>query len=333
MPRGWGCQTWYRARMTSVWVLARAGDPGLRCLEPAPPGVTFVVGDQTEHFQKAPPADAIFVCSLGRRKLEPVFPLSPNLRWVHSRSAGVERLLFPALVESRVPLTNGKGVFSDSLAEWVIGAVHWFAKDFRRLVTLQGARQWQEFAPEMVEGRTLGVVGYGDIGRATAARARALGMRVLAVRRRPEESRQDPLVHEVFPSSGLPSLLERSDYAVVATPLTPETHHLLGKDEIGHLRPSAVLINVGRGAVVDEAALVAALREGRLKGAALDVFEEEPLPAASPLWGLESVLLSPHCADQTVTWLEDASRAFLENLERFRRGQSLRNVVDKARGY
>jgi phosphoglycerate dehydrogenase-like enzyme len=140
-------------------------------------------------------------------------------------------------------------------------------------------------------------------------------------------------VDEVLPSKELPSLLERSDYVVVATPLTPDTQHLLGKEEIARLRPSAVVVNVGRGAVIDEPALVEALREGRIKGAALDVFEEEPLPASSPLWQLENVLLSPHCADQTVTWLEDASRAFLENLERFRRGEPLRNVVDKARGY
>jgi phosphoglycerate dehydrogenase-like enzyme len=319
--------------VTTVWVLARPGDAGLRSLEPPPAGVRFVVGDQTEQFQKAPPADAIFVCSLGRRKVEPVFPLSPNLRWVHSRSAGVERLLFPALVESPIPLTNGKGVFSASLAEWVIGAVHYFAKDFRKLVRNQTAGRWEEFAPEMVEGKTLGIVGYGDIGRATAARARSLGLKVLALRRRPEESRGDPLVDEVLPAKALPSLFERSDYVVVATPLTPDTHHIVGKGEIAHLRPSAVFINVGRGAVVDEPALVEALREGRIKGAALDVFEEEPLPAGSPLWGLENVLVSPHCADQTVTWLEDASRGFLENLERFRRGEPLQNVVDKARGY
>jgi phosphoglycerate dehydrogenase-like enzyme len=319
--------------MTTVWVLARAGDAVLRLLDPPPPGVTFVVGDKTEHFQKAPPADAIFVCSLGRRKLEPVFPLSPSLRWVHSRSAGIERLLFPALVESPIPLTNGKGVFSASLAEWIVGAVHYFAKDFRRLVRNQPAAKWEEFAPEMVEGKTLGIVGYGDIGRATAARARPLGMKVLALRRRPEESRGDPLVDEVLPLKDLPSLLERSDYAVVATPLTADTHHLLGREEIERLRPSAVLVNVGRGAVIDEPALVDALRQNRIKGAALDVFEEEPLPASSPLWQLENVLLSPHCADQTVTWLEDASRAFLENLERFRRGEPLRSVVDKARGY
>ena len=319
--------------MTTVWVLARAGDAGLKALEPAPPGVSFVVGDEPQHFSKAPPADALFVCSLGRRKVEPVFPLSPGLRWVHSRSAGIERLLFPALVESPIPLTNGKGVFSASLAEWVVGAVLYFAKDFRRLVTLQGAREWREFAPDMVEGRTLGIVGYGDIGRATAARARAMGMKVLALRRRPEESRGDPLVDEVLDGDGLPSLLERADYVLVATPLTAETRHLIGGKEIGLLKPSGVLINVGRGAVIDEKELVRALQEKRLKGAALDVFEEEPLPTESPLWRLESVLLSPHCADQTITWLEDASRAFLDNLDRFRRGEPLQNVVDKARGY
>ncbi len=317
----------------TVWVLARAWDPGLPPLEPAPPGVTFVIGDEPEHFAKASPADAIFVCSLGRHKLEPVLPLSPGLRWIHSRSAGIERLLFPALVESPVPLTNGRGVFSAALAEWAMGAVLFFAKEFRRLVRNQAPEKWEEFAPEMVEGRTLGIVGYGDIGKATAARARPLGLRVLALRRRPEESRGDPFVDEVLPPEALPDLLRRSDYVVVATPLTPQTRHLLGRAELAHLKRSAVLINVGRGAVIDEKALVEALEQGRLKGAALDVFEEEPLPAGHPLWRLENVLLSPHCADQTVTWLQDASRAFLDNLDRFRRGEPLRNVVDKARGY
>ncbi len=317
----------------TVWVLARPGDAGLPPLEPAPAGVTFVIGEKPEHFAKASPADAIFVCSLGRKALEPVFPLSPRLRWIHSRAAGIERLLFPALVESDVPLTNGKGVFSPSLAEFVIGAVLFFAKDFRRLVVNQAAGKWEEFAPETIEGRTLGIVGYGDIGKATAARARPLGMRVLALRRRPGESRADPLVDEVLPAEALPALLQRSDYVVVATPLTAETRHLLGRAELSHLKPSAVVINVGRGAVIDEPALVDALRQGRLKGAALDVFEEEPLPAGHPLWRMENVLVSPHCADQTKTWLRDASRAFLENLERFRRGEPLRNLVDKARGY
>jgi phosphoglycerate dehydrogenase-like enzyme len=316
-----------------VWVLARAADPGLASLEPPPPGVTFVVGDRPEDFRVAAPADAIFVCSLGRKKLEPIFPLAPRLRWVHSRAAGIEGLLFPALVESPVPLTNSKGVFSPSLAEWVMGAVLFFAKDFRRLVRKQGAEKWEEFAPEMIDGSTLGIVGYGDIGRAVAARARAMGMRVLALRRRPEESRGDALVDEILPATALPELLRRSDYVVVATPLTSETHHLFGRAELAHLKPSAVLVNVGRGAVIDEPTLVEALRKGRLKGAALDVFEEEPLPAGHPLWRLENVLLSPHCADQTTTWLQDATRAFLENLERFRRGEPLLNVVDKARGY
>lgn len=318
---------------TTVWVLARAGDPGLPPLDPPPPGITFVVGEKPEHFAKAPPADAIFVCSLGRKSLEPVFPLSRQLRWVHSRSAGVERLLFPGLVESPVPLTNGKGVFSVSLAEWVVGAVLFFAKDLRRLVRNQAAEKWEEFAPEMVEGRTLGIVGYGDIGRATAARARPLGMRILALRRRPQESRTDPLVDEVLSAEALPELLGRSDYVVVATPLTADTHHLLGRAELARLKPSAVVINVGRGSVIDERALVEALQQGRLKGAALDVYDEEPLPAGHPLWRMENVLLSPHSADQIATWLLDATRAFLENLERFRRGEPLRSLVDKARGY
>jgi phosphoglycerate dehydrogenase-like enzyme len=317
----------------TLWVLARPDDPGLPVLGEAPPGVTFVVGSRPSDFDGQPDPDAILGCSNERSVLESLFRRAPRLRWVHSRSAGLDAVLFPALVESDVVLTNGRGVFSRSLAEFVIGAVLFFAKDFRRLVRSQDRGAWEPFEPADVAGRTLGIVGYGDIGRAVAERARPLGMRILALRRRPERSRQDPRVDETLPPEALVDLMGRADDVVVAIPLTPESRGFVGEAAMRALRPTSVLINVGRGPVLDEAALVRVLTEGRIRGAALDVFETEPLPAGHALYGLENVLLSPHCADNTPGWLEAAMRCFLRNLGRFRRGEVLENVVDKALGY
>jgi phosphoglycerate dehydrogenase-like enzyme len=318
---------------TVVWVLASADDPGLPALSPAPEGVVFVVGDTVEHFAKAPRPDAILLCWFGRRVLEPVFALARGVRWLHSRSAGVERSVFPALAESDVVMTNGRGVFSVALAEFVIGSVLYFARGFPRLLLNQARAKWEEFDPEPVAGRTMGIVGYGDIGRVTAVRARALDMRILALRRRPQASKGDPLVDEVLPGDALPELMSRSDYVVVALPLTPDTKGLVSAAAIARLKPSAVFINVGRGPVIDESALVEALAARRIKGAALDVFDQEPLPPDHPFWRMDNLLLSPHSADHTPGWIDDAMRAFLANLERFRRGEPLLNVVDKARGY
>jgi phosphoglycerate dehydrogenase-like enzyme len=317
----------------TVWVLARAEDPSLSVLREAGAGARFVRGSAPADFAGGPPPDAILVCSLGRAVLEPVWALAPGTPWIHTRAAGLDSLLFPALVDSGVVLTNGRGVFSASLAEFVIGALLYFARDFPRLARNQKRGVWQVFEPLDLAGRTLGIVGYGDIGRAVAERAHRLGMRVLALRRRRLPSAADPWVDETLPPEELVPLMRRADDVVVATPLTAETRGLVGEAAIGAMKPQAVLVNVGRGPVVDEAALARALAERRIRGAALDVFEKEPLPPASPLWGLDNLLLSPHCADNTPGWLEAAMRAFLGNLDRFRRGERLLNVVDKRLGY
>jgi phosphoglycerate dehydrogenase-like enzyme len=230
-------------------------------------------------------------------------------------------------------MTNGRGVFSRSLAEWVIGALLYFVKDFARLERNRKRGVWEVFEPDDLAGRTLGIVGYGDIGHAIAERARRLGMRVLALRKRPAPSGPDSWAEQTLPPSELVTLMERSDDVVVTLPLTEETRGFVSEAAIAALKPTGVLVNVGRGPVIDEPALVRALREQRIRGAALDVFEQEPLPDGHPLYGLDNLLLSPHCADNTPGWLEAAMRAFVRNLERFRRGERLENVVDKALGY
>jgi phosphoglycerate dehydrogenase-like enzyme len=315
----------------TVLVIAPPDDASVRRLDALPSGVRAVVGQAPEDFGDAVrAAEVVLHCSGGRKRLEPLLAQATRVRWVHSCSAGVEGLLFPALVDGPVVLTNARGAYSRSLAEWSLAAVLFFAKDLRRLLRSQAAGRWDPFDPEELAGRTLGIVGYGDIGSAVARCAQAFGMRVIALRRRPQP---DDLADEVLGEDGLLDLMRRSDYVVVTVPLTEKTRRLVSREAIAALKPSAVLINVGRGPVVDEGALVEALTARRIRGAALDVFEQEPLPAGHPLYRLENVLLSPHSADHVPGWRERAVDMFVEQLERFRRGEPLRNVVDKARGY
>jgi phosphoglycerate dehydrogenase-like enzyme len=278
-------------------------------------------------------ADAILSWGAKRDVLEKLLAEAPKLRWIHSRSAGLDGLLFPALVESPVPLTNGRGVFSQSLGEFVIAAALFFAKDFRRMIRNQKDGRWEQFDVLEVRGQTLGIVGYGDIGRAIAKRAKAMEMKVLAMRRRPELSSGDPNVDEMFGFGQKKEMLERCDYVVSALPLTVETKDFLSKDDFAAMKKTAIFMNVGRGPVVDEPALIQALQEGQIRGAALDVFAVEPLPPGHPFYAMENVLMSPHCADNTADWLTDAMRFFYQNLERFYRGEPLANIVDKKAGY
>jgi phosphoglycerate dehydrogenase-like enzyme len=315
-----------------VWVIARPDDAGLHLLEP-PDGVRFVVGWEPEDFDDAPPPAALLDCWGGPTRLVAALRRAPGLRWIHARSAGLDRVLVPEVVAHAAIVTNGRGAFSPALAEFVLAALFFFAKDLRRLLAQQQAGAWEPFDMDRLEGRTVGIVGYGDIGRAVASRVRPLGTRILALRRRPELAVGDPLVDEVLPPDRLLELTARADDVVVAMPLTPETHGFVGHDAIAAMKPTAVLVNVGRGPVVEEQALVLALEERRIRGAALDVFETEPLPAQSPLWRLPNVLLSPHCADHVPGWVDEAMRVFLLQLDRFRRGEPLRDVVDKTRGY
>jgi phosphoglycerate dehydrogenase-like enzyme len=321
--------------MNSLIVISDPTDPHLAMLDELPRDTAITVGRTPEAFENAAPeAEAILNWELSGRGLRQVFGMCPRVRWVHTRTAGLDKLLFPALIESPAQLTNGTGVFSQSLGEFALGAILHFAKDFRRMIRSQEAAAWAPFEVEMIAGRMLGIVGYGDIGSAVASGARAMGMYVLAVKRHaPSSPGRDALANEVYGPEGLLEVLSRSDYVVVAAPLTPETRGLIGEREFAVMKPSAVIINVGRGPVIDEAAMIRALTEKRIKGAGLDVFEHEPLAAGSPLYKLENVLLSPHCADNTTGWEANAMRFFLAQFDRFRKGEPLLNVVDKKLGY
>ena len=319
------------AHTNAVLVLVKEneGDPQLAKLKPLP----HVIGsDAAALAEAAKDATVILNWSGSKELLRAVFAMAKKVRWVHSRSAGLDKVLFPELVESEVPLTNGSGVFSQSLGEFVLGAILYFAKDFRRMVRNQMAGVWEEFDVEEIAGQTVGIVGYGDIGRAVATRARAMGMHVLATKRHVSQQ-ADALVEQFYKTESQREMLAHCDYVVAAAPLTEETLHLISDAEFAAMKPTAVVINVGRGPVIDQAALVRALTAKRIKGAGLDVFEQEPLPPGDPMYRLENVLLSPHCADHTADWLDQAIRFFLEQYGRFEKGEPLENVVNKRLGY
>jgi len=303
-------------------------------LERLPKPLNLLVGETAEFLQKAAPeADVILTGFTDAAKLHAILPAAQRLRWVHAVSAGVEKILSPELVAIPAPLTNGRAVFAPALAEFTLAAILHFAKDLRRLVRNQAAGRWEQFDVALVRGQTLGVIGYGGIGQEAARLAHRLGMKVMAIRRRTALSQADPLLERVFPPDRLHELLTLADYVLLAAPLTPETHGLIGEAELLSMKPSAVIINVGRGPLIVEPALIAALWEKRIRGAALDVFDQEPLPQGHPFYGLENVLLSPHSADHTAGWLELAIERFIELFDRFRNGQPLDYVVDKKAGY
>jgi phosphoglycerate dehydrogenase-like enzyme len=319
----------------SVLVLSDPDDPQLSMLDELRETAHVAIGNSPEAFKNAAASAAvIFNWSGSLPLIREVFLKSPAVRWVHSRSAGLERTLFPELIASDVIMTNGSGVFSPSLGEFALGAILYFAKDFRRMIRNQMAGVWEPFDVLPISSQTVGIVGYGDIGRAVATRVQAMGMKVLAVKRHvPAKSNSDPLADQIYSPDHLIEMLSRCDYVVVAAPLNAETTGMIGEAEFAAMRPSAVIINVGRGPVIDERAMIKALSDHKIKGAALDVFDEEPLPKSHPFYKLENVLLSPHCADHTPDWLDNAMRFFIPQFERFRRGEPLLNVVDKKLGY
>src|ERR1035441_2597386 len=227
----------------TVLVLANPADPQLKQLASLPEETSIATGDTAEAFARAAgQAGVLFNWSESGPLLREVFTMCPQLRWVHSRAAGLDGLLFPKIVESPVPLTNGSGVFSPPLGEFVLGAMLYFAQDFRRLIRCQAARVWEARDIEEIAGRTVGIVGYGDIGRAVSTRAHALGMHVLALRRTgPPLSGVGPLIDELYRPATRLEMIPRCDYLVVSAPLTPETRGLIGAAEFAAMQPHAVV--------------------------------------------------------------------------------------------
>ncbi|GGV08774.1 2-hydroxyacid dehydrogenase [Actinomadura cremea] len=279
-------------------------------------------------------ADIVFMWDFLSGALAAAWPAGDGARtprWVHIASAGVDKVTFRGLTESDTVLTNSRGVFDEPIAEYVLGLVLSFAKDLHGTVRLQAERRWRHRETERITGKRALVVGTGPIGRAIARRLSAAGLRVSGAGRTARTGDTD--FGTVHATADLAAALAAADYVVLAAPLTPQTRGMIDAAALGRMRPSARLINVGRGSLVVQDDLVAALRDGRIAGAALDVFEEEPLPEKSPLWELPNVIVSPHMSGDTVGWRDELVELFADNFDRFTAGRPLRNVVDKRLGY
>jgi phosphoglycerate dehydrogenase-like enzyme len=315
-------------------VISTPNAPNLALLKKLPDSVQVTIGKTEKELAGViSDADVLLNGMGGGETFKTLFPRAKSVKWIHSLSAGVENILTPELVASPVPLTNARGVFAESLGEFVIAAALFFAKDLRRMVKSQEAGKWDQFDCEVLYRQSMAIVGYGEIGRAAARRAKALAMKVYATRRRPELFKNDPIVDEGFSPDQRSEMMAKADYVVAASALTPESRGLIGAAEIAAMKPTGVIMNVGRGPVIDEGALISALKEKRIRGAALDVFDTEPLPADHPFWKMDNVLLSPHTADHIEGWLDDATHFFLQNFKRYAKGEPLHNIVDKKAGY
>ena len=266
------------------------------------------------------------------------FVAARKLKWLHSTAAGVAQLMYPELRASGIAVTNASGVHTIPIAEHVLGMLLALARRFPASSRHQAAQHWgqqdiwdEPIKPRELRGATLLLVGLGAIGREVARLARWVGMRVAAVTR----SGRDPggVTDLVTPAAELDSLLPQADFVVLAAPETTETHHLMNAARLARMKSSAYLVNVARGTLVDEPALIAALRERRIAGAALDVAGEEPLPPSSPLWTLENCFLTPHLSGASDLLWPRQAELLLENLERWFAGHGLRNRVDLVRGY
>lgn len=275
----------------------------------------------------------------------------PRLRWVQLHSAGVDQVIdHPVFGVKDILLTTTSGIHTATMAEYIFTMLLAFGRRLPTLTRLQARAEWPEqktpLLPRELRGATLGIVGYGSVGREVARLAVAFGMKVLATKRdvrRPAEDAEyteadtgDPgaeLVDRLYPPEALRSMLRACDFVAVTVPLTEQTRHLIDAEALAAMKPDAVLVNVSRGEVIDEAALIEALQAGRLGGAALDVFEEEPLPSDSPLWKLPNVITTPHIAGLSPRYNARAARLFAENLRRYLSGERLLNLVDRQFGY
>jgi phosphoglycerate dehydrogenase-like enzyme len=290
-------------------------------------------GDLPSLLEAVAEADAIFLWGAEREWLQEAWPRAERLRWIHSPSDGVEWLLFPDLIDSDVEVTNARGVFDDSIAEWVIGAMLAFTARILQQRDAQLRGEWIAGTTERLAGTRLLVVGPGPIGRAVARRAIGLGVEVGGAGR---TAREDEILGTIVATDdeeALTAVLGEADVVFDAMPLTPATRGFFDATRLRAMKPSARFINVGRGATVDQEALIEALRDGTIAGAALDVFEIEPVPADSPLWTMPNVLMSPHMSGDFEGWEAATVAVFVDNAARFARGEPLRNPVDKRAGH
>lgn len=317
-----------RDRPVHVLIFANLEERLLAQIRAVDPRVRVTVAAAQPRSAELAPAAEIMV---GWRIPQEAIRHAPELKWIHSTAAGVDEVLYPEVLEREIAITSSSGIHPP-LIEHVFAFILAFERRLHVAMRQQLQRRWDRSGAVggEVSGKTLGILGVGTIGREIAAKAQAFDLRVIGTRRTPVPT---PGVARVLPPDGLEEVLRESDIVVVALPLTAETRGLIGARQLRMMKPTALFINIGRGPIVQEAALIRALRERWIGGAALDVFEREPLPADSPLYDLDNVILTPHVSGASPRYMDRAVPLFCENLRRYLRGEHLLNLVDKARGY
>ncbi len=274
-------------------------------------------------------AEVVYALKLPEKLLE----RCPNLKWIQTISTGVERVLDDGVVRSPVVVTNMSGIHEVTIAEFVLMLMLMFVKHAPRAFYQQIEGRWKWFPVSVLSGKTVGIVGLGRIGKEVARVGSFFGMRVVATKRSATSAGTADNVDLLLPAAQLDQLLGQSDFVVLALPLTQESRNMIGETKLRAMKSTGYLINISRGAIVDEAALTRALEDGWIAGAGLDVFAAEPLPADSPLRRMRNVIFSPHVSGDIVEYDVGAARLFAENLRRYLDGFPLLNVVDKSRGY
>ena len=262
-----------------------------------------------------------------------VLSRAPRLKWMQATSAGVDRHQDTEIWRSKVILTGVSGIHATPIGEFVLGFMLMFAKGMPKSFQMKQTREWQRYVPYTLRNKTVGIVGLGHIGREVARLAKAFGMKVIATRRSAKQAGKARNVDLLLPQNRMKEILAKSDYIVISVPLTPETRHIIGEAELKAMKPTAYIINIGRGGLIDQEALIRALDAKQIAGAGLDVVTPEPLPKDSRLWDFENVILTPHISGGMEDYMERATELFCENLKRYLDGKRLLNVIDRKKGY
>ena len=315
--------------MTRVLVLVAPGEAPLPGLDDLPTTVELrTVSSESDLRRHLPQTDVLVVTDFRTDLLERCWPDEHRIRWVHATSAGVDALMFPALRDSDVLLTNARGVFDLGIAEYVLGAVLMHAKDSLGNLALQRQQRWQHRETALVARQRALVIGAGSIGREVARRLSARDLEVIGIAR---TARSAEHFSRVLASEQLDGALPEADIVVITAPLTDATRGLINRDRLARMRSNALLVNVGRGAIVVTDDLVAALQAGQLGGAVLDVVDPEPLPEGHPLWDLPNVMLSAHMAGDFIGWRRALGEQFMANLQRWLADEPLLNIVNRGK--
>jgi phosphoglycerate dehydrogenase-like enzyme len=271
----------------------------------------------------------ILVC-WGASDIRAAFSSTAKLKWIQTLSAGVESLLFPELIASDIILTNAKGIHGIPISEHVFALILTFTRGLHLLLKQQANKKWKRVPTEEIYDKTIGIIGLGSIGREIAKKAKGMGLQVMATKR---EMTTELFVDRLYPTDELLTMLPQCDFVVAALPLLPSTRNLIKLKHFSAMKSTAYFLNIARGGIVNEPDLITALQEGFIKGAGLDVFAEEPLPETSPLWNMPNVIITPHIAGLSPSYLDRAISVFANNLTRFVNQTAMINIVDKEKGY